>query len=258
MSTPIAQPSSYTEAEVTRNKVKCKVKYRIRWFYSRGSFLVLVWNILITAAVGSQTFLTEKLCFGLTTQLYTISWIIYSVAIITLLVCTLLCGWLADARFGKYRVFKTGSVVLFSVVVMLCLCSLVFSNKLVPPVVIVVITRIILCLGFIGTASCTVTSLQLGLDQMPDASAANITSFISWFVCCFFTGVWVGDASCHLLFYFLDSMFSSFNTFIQIFSLFPVLCMAIVLLFPLTKITDRGAKVTTVSEINFSSAQVRC
>ena len=86
MSTPIAQASSYTEAEVTR---KCKVKYRIRWFYSRGSFLVLVWNILITAAVCSQTFLIEKLYSRLTTQLNTISWIIYSVAIITLLVYVL-------------------------------------------------------------------------------------------------------------------------------------------------------------------------
>ena len=226
MSTPIAQPSSYTEAEVTRNNVKCKVKYRIRWLYSRGSFLVLVWNILIIAAVYSQTFYSETLYSGLTTQLNNV---VISVPLIALLVCTLLCGWLADARFGKYRVFKTGSIVLFSVEVMLCLCSLVFSNKLVPPVVIVVITRIVLGLGLIGTASCIVTSLQLGLDQMPNASAANITSFISWFVCCFFTGLWVGDASYHLLSNFFDPMSSSYNSFIQIFSLFPVLCMAIVL-----------------------------
>ena len=186
MSTLIAQPSSYTEAEVTRNQVKCKVKYRPRWFYSRGSFLVLIWNILIIAAVDSQlqTFYSEKLYSGLTTQLNTISWIIYSVTLIALLVCTLLCGWLADARFGKYRVFKTGSVVLFSAEVMLCLCPLVFSNKLVPPVVIVVIARIVLGLGVISMASCIVTSLQLGLDQMPDASAANITiaSFPGLFV----------------------------------------------------------------------------
>ena len=175
---------------------------------------------------------------GLTTQLNTISWIIISVTSIALLVCTLLCGWLADARFGKYRVFKTGSVVLFSVEVMLCLCSLVFSNKLVPPVVIVVIKRIVLGLGLIGTTSCIVTSLQFGLDQMPDASADNITSFISLFVCCFVTGLWVGDASYHLLSNFLDPLSSSYNTFIQKFSLFPVLCMAIVLLFPLTKIAD--------------------
>ena len=64
---------------------------------------------------------------------------------------------------------------------------------------------------------------------MPDASAANITSFISWFVCCFFTGLWVGDASYHLLSNFLDPMSSYYNSCIQIFSLFPVLCMAIVL-----------------------------
>ena len=93
---------------------------------------------------------------------------------------------------------------------------------------IVVITRIVLCLGVIGTASCIVTSLQLGLDQMPDASTVNITSFISWFVCCFFTGMWVGDASYHLLSNFSDPMSASYNSFIQIFSIFPGLCMAIV------------------------------
>ena len=193
-----------------------------------------------------------KMYYGLTTQFNTISWIIISVPLIALFVCTLLCGWLADARFGKYRVFKTGSIVLFSVEVMLCLRSLVFSSTFVPPVVIVVITPIMLCLCLISMASCIVISLQLGLDQMPDASAANITSFISWFVCCLFTGFWVGDASYHLLSNFLDPLSSFYNSFFP--SLFPVLCMAIVL----TKITDNGAKVTTVSEINFSSAQVRC
>ena len=105
---------------MTRKNVKCKVKYRIRWFYSRGSFLGLVWNILIITAVDSQTHLSEKFYSRLTTQL-NISWIVYSVTLIALLVCTLLCRWLADARFGKYRVFKTGSVVLFSAEVMHCL-----------------------------------------------------------------------------------------------------------------------------------------
>ena len=95
---------------------------------------------------------------------YTIEYyFLISVPLIALLVCTLLCGWLADARFGKYRVFKTGSIVLFSAEVMLCLCSLVFSNTFVPPVVIVVITPIMLCLGLISKACCIVTSLQLGI-----------------------------------------------------------------------------------------------
>ena len=223
--------TSYTEAELTRNNVNCKFKCRIRWFYSRGSFLVLIWNLLITAAVSYPFFFLRKLYSGLNTQVESISLLFNLVPLIVFLLCAPLCGWLADARFGKYRVFKTGSILLFSAVVMLCMWLLVF-NKHVPPIVLVVITPIVFCLGLIGTACCIVTSLQLGLDQMPDASTANITSFISWFVCCIFAGIWVGDTSHHLFPYCLDTVSSSgidTTSFIQIFSLFPVLCMAIVL-----------------------------
>ena len=47
-----------------------------------------------------------------------------------------------------------------------------------------------LCFGLsiVGVSSCAVTAVPLGLDQMPDASTKSITSFISWFVCCIFTG----------------------------------------------------------------------
>ena len=227
----MAQTSSYTEAELTRNNVKCKFKCRIRWFYSRGSFLVLIWNLLITAAVSYPFFFLRKLYSGLNTQVESISLLFNLVPLIVFLVCAPLCGWLADARFGKYRVFKSGSILLFSSVVLLCLWLLVF-NKHVPPVVIVVITPIVFSLGLIGTACCIVTSLQLGLDQMPDASTANITSFISWFVCCIFAGIMVGDASHHLFPYCLDTVSSSgidTTSFIQIFSLLPVLCLVIVL-----------------------------
>ncbi len=37
------------------------------------------------------------------------------------------------------------------------------------------------------------TALQLGLDQMPDASSSNISSFISWFVFSIFLGCWIAD-----------------------------------------------------------------
>ena len=161
MSTPIcmAQTSSYTEAELTRNNVKCKFKCRNRSFYSRGYFLVLIW---IFASVNSQYFLSENLYSGLSTQFNTISWIVISVPLIVSFVCTLLCGWLADARFDKYRVFRTGTVLLFSAVAFLCLYLLVYSNKRDSLVVIIVI---VFCLFLIGAACCIVTSLQLGLDH---------------------------------------------------------------------------------------------
>ena len=229
MSTPVTQSSSSTEAEQTRNNVTCKFKYRIRLFYSKGAILVLIWQLLIMACISSQINLLQNLYFGLSTQAQSI---VYLVPLIVFLVCAPLCGWLADARFGKYKVFKTGSVIVFSTVVMLCVCVLVFSNIDVSLVISAVTVAILFCLAIIGSVSCFVTSLQLGLDQMPDASTANITSFVSWFVCFNFAGFWVGNASYDLFPYCLDTVSSADSnctTFTQIFTLFPVLCMAIVL-----------------------------
>ena len=101
MSTPMAQSSSHTEAELTRNNLKCKFKCRIRWFYSRGSFLVLIWNLLITAAVSYPFFVLPNLNSGLNAQVESNLQIIISVPLLVFLVCGPLCGWLADARFGK-------------------------------------------------------------------------------------------------------------------------------------------------------------
>ena len=33
-----------------------------------------------------------------------------------------------------------------------------------------------------------VISLQLGFDQMPDASSANVTSYVVWFMACLYAG----------------------------------------------------------------------
>ncbi len=45
----------------------------------------------------------------------------------------------------------------------------------------------------VGITACFVTIVQLGLDQMPDASSANITSFTVWFVFAVILGVQIGS-----------------------------------------------------------------
>ena len=44
-----------------------------------------------------------------------------------------------------------------------------------------------LCLAYsfhaVGAFACFITALPLGLDQMPDASSSNISSYVAWFVC---------------------------------------------------------------------------
>ena len=75
----------------------------------------------------------------------------------------------------------------------------------------------------------TVTSLQLGLDQMPDASSTSITSFIAWFVfCCYAvncitSAVWDPEIFC------TDSKKKPiWHT--QLCSLIPPFCLSIVLI----------------------------
>ena len=67
---------------------------------------------------------------------------------------------------------------------------------------------------FVGGIACLVTALQLGLDQMPDASSANITSFIAWFVFSIALGVWILNTVL---------LCSSF----EVFSLVPVIAMSV-------------------------------
>ncbi len=56
---------------------------------------------------------------------------------------------------------------------------------------------VLYCIGgsisILAAIACSVTSLQLGLDQMPDASSSNVTSFIAWFVYIqyLYAGIWI-------------------------------------------------------------------
>ena len=56
------------------------------------------------------------------------------------------------------------------------------SNKILILLIGFVMNSIVLIVAFIGATACIITALQLGLDQMPDGSSANITSFITWFL----------------------------------------------------------------------------
>ncbi len=55
-----------------------------------------------------------------------------------------------------------------------------------------VICLVVYIIAFVGISAFIVTAVQLGLDQMPDASSANITSFIAWFVFAIMLGVEFG------------------------------------------------------------------
>ena len=209
-STFIAQKHFYTRE---------KMKYKLRYFYSKGAFLVLVWMMLI---ISAMSFL-----FRIFTKSGTIiSYPHYKdqrFLLIPIIAIIPIAGWLADVRYGNFKVFRFGAVLLFVSTIMTGICLIIKEEGVHPTVTMVAITAAVL-VAYLGVSACAVTALQLGLDQMPDASSDNIISFIKWFIFSALFGVWISDiifkitVSCA----FIDPD----NEFI-IFSLYPMLAMSI-------------------------------
>ena len=167
-----------------------KCKYRVRWFSSKGAFLILLWTLL----VGIHCALLIPLVVGefhLVTYdpSVTLNWSLSIPSILIMFVSAPLSGWLADAKFGNYKVFRVGAVLLFISAVMFCLYLImkelnVEGNQILKWIFLC----FIVCLLTIGICACLVTALPLGLDQMPDASSSSITSYIAWYVCSLLLG----------------------------------------------------------------------
>ena len=166
-----------------------KCKYRMRWFSSKGAFLVLLWTLLV--AIGCSLTSVQTFDFFNNIAYAPSKWFLPISMMITL-VSAPLSGWLADARLGNYKTFRIGVVLLFISTVMNCLFlileALVWESNYVLKLCHL---SIVGSLFVVGCCACTVTALPLGLDQMPDASSSSITSFIAWFVCVIYIGLFV-------------------------------------------------------------------
>ena len=203
----------------------------MRRFSSKGAVLVAIWTLLVNISFGSLDNIHENLFFYLHKELKTTHHYdtVTLVPSVVWLLSALLSGWLADARFGHYHVTKTGVVLLFIATILECVIyiSMYLVQFNCPNELIIAMVTATECIGYIGYGSCIVTLLQLGLDQMPDASSANITSFIAWFVFSMFAGLWFVDSLDFVPAHCLQH--SAFFEYVIVLSLLPVLCLAIVL-----------------------------
>ncbi len=202
-----------------------RCKYQVRWFYSKGAFLILLWTILISASIGS--YITD---LGQDILIKTGEGYSFQGFIALPLIAIPLLGWLADAKLGNYRVFKLNCFFLLIVTIYGCIQTLYFpmlnSNALRSTNAFIV--ALLSGMGLLSNAVCIMTALQLGLDQMPDASSTNVSSFISWFVFSIFLGCWIADWLSNTLFYCMNLSTISGISKVQLFSLFPVLCLVII------------------------------
>ena len=138
-----------------------------------------------------------------------------------------LSGWLADAKFGNYKVFRAGATLLFISKAMNCLFlileELVWESNVLKWIQLYLGS----CIFVVGGFTCFVTGLPLGLDQMPDASSSKIASYIAWFVWSLFAGGFLGGTIEIIKKYCIVEAMHSNS--ILVWELVMVLCMSIVL-----------------------------
>ncbi len=185
------------------------MKYKVRWFYSKGAFLVIVWILLVMVAstsVYKLLYLYVSVC-GINAATVFPKWT-KSIAFVMGSFGAVFSGWLADAKFGNYKVMKYSVFLLF----ILTMCSSIytlFPCGLQNIYVNIVFYCIYICVGLLAGVAFLATSFQLGLDQMPDASSASITSFIAWFMFCITLTFWIVTYLVHAEIYCSDVMSSS-------------------------------------------------
>ena len=168
---------------------------------------------------------------SLTTRLF-VSYLFSGLSFIPLLaavVFTLLSGWLADAIYGNYKVFRFGVILLFLSAVINCLMlilgTLVWEDNNTAKLTHLIVAGTLFSAGM---CLCSASSLPLGLDQMPDASASSLSSFITWYVFSIFTGLWLENLFWVSQNYCFDKTIRS--NFSLLLALFSVLCISVVLL----------------------------
>ena len=217
--------------EINRRKC-CSISYKIRCFYSKGAFLILFWMSLIILTFVSVFFITLTVGFrGIDYIMTSFEIALLPAVPILLVIFAPIVGWIADARCGNYRVFRVGACLFFLSAVFGCICVLILLNvpkrSTISLVVSGVINPVVFVIGFVGGTACLVTALQLGLDQMPDASSANITSFIAWFVFSIALGAWTLDTGFRAFACFIRSHMQPEIFWTQVFSLVPVITMSV-------------------------------
>ena len=210
-----------------------KCKYRVRWFYSRGAFLVLAWITLVSIAGFSM----EMISFPYLHRQFTNHRIAILVPQAIAFSLAIILGWLADTKYGNYKVAKFGLILQFVGALGISLNSLLVEYlKELNNYFAAVLFSTAMFPFMVGLACFMVTSLQLGLDQMPDASSKSITSFIAWFVFCLFTGSLISRFLYYVQWHCEIYSFSTSNN-LQIGTLQAVVCttFALILDFIFTK-----------------------
>ena len=157
-----------------RFKLLCKPTYKIRRVKTKGAYLVLAWNFLVTSvfwfiislSLDSAEEPLQKIIIGA-----------------VLLVVTLpLVGWLADSCIGRYKVIYCSSLILWVALVLDTINTIIQELLDGYEHINTVVVQVLFSLTSIGLGGFLSSIMSFGLDQLFDASTNEITAFIMWHI----------------------------------------------------------------------------
>ena len=165
------QPDKITFKEYLQ--VRCRISYRMRKLKTKGAILVLMWSFMV---MGVFYYLLNSLLVSYHDLI--------STSIMTIIAVTLpVAGWLADVRFGRYRVMCysiwtmwISSLLLTTVYVVFSLIEFNRSGLIRNTLTILVVVLLVF-----GIGGFQAIVIQFGIDQLNDASTTEITSFVAWY-----------------------------------------------------------------------------
>ena len=165
-----------------------RLRYEPRWFSSKRGLLILVCTILVYASQSSLNVYT----YAELPKDHQVLNIVFAVLQhLIWLLSAVVSGWLADISLGRYKTVQVGLVLMWVGKIMMEIEYLVSFSIVVQTQVIMTIRFLGKSVVYIGNAAFQVNIIQLGIEQMPDASTEQITAIISWFVICSETGLWI-------------------------------------------------------------------
>ena len=171
MSTIYTLESEITTAEYLR--LCCKVRYRPRVLNNKGAILVLVWCFLIFFMIN----------YSIRKAVETQGYLAYALVLAIVGILLPVAGWLADVRFGRYKVICWSMWTMWISAMLLAIGYVVvnamnfkFQNDHTYKKIAIALIALIA----IGVGGFLANIIQFGVDQLPDASTTEITSFIAW------------------------------------------------------------------------------
>ena len=149
-----------------------KPRYRIKLIHNKGAILILVWSFLVTNLGYCISYSVSR----------TYSSLVYVIILTTVGLTIPLTGWLADVRYGRYKIIQWSMWTMW-ISSLLLTSGLVFLQlfELQNDTALKLVMSLLIPLG-IGYGGFQANIIQFGVDQLPDASSCEVRAFVAWYV----------------------------------------------------------------------------